>query len=381
MKFHTRPLPVRTLGLAALLCQATLTSLPAASVEERLSELETRLEAISKENAGLRQRLGENAPVAVTPAGKEKSLSIGGYAQLQAEAGDAVDSRFDPTDRFMVRRARLGVKGVYAENLTYVLQAEFGTGTVGNTAAARAALIDLYVRWDKHDFANVTVGQFKTPYGREQLESDTKVLFVERSLPSDRLTLSRQAGAMVSGEFADERLGYSAGLFNGNGVNNSANDNDNFAYVGRVEGVVLKNDRLTLEAGANAFRSADDGAFTGTRTGLGLDAALKAGRLDAGAEWLRTDFNRSVGLDTVADGWSVYAGWFLVAKTLQAVARYETYDPSDAVSGDDEATWTVGFNYLLKGHDIKFGLNYLRGVSGAANENDHRVLARMQLIF
>jgi len=146
--------------------------------------------------------------------------------------------------------------------------------------------------------------------------ADTKGLLIERSLPNDRLTLSRQTGAMLSGEIIEDRLTYSAGLFNGNGVNNGGNDNDHFAYVGRLAGTVVDNKKLKLTAGANAFRTSDTNplGFTGDRTGLGFDLQAKAGRFDATAEWLRTLSSPDAGADFTAAGWSVLAGYQLVPK-------------------------------------------------------------------
>jgi phosphate-selective porin OprO and OprP len=377
---HLYQTPVRallalTVGLPALLSANT--------VEERLLQLETRLSAITEENAALREKLGEPSPIPVTIAGKEKSLSIGGYLQLQAEAGDSPDARFPAEDRFLLRRARLTLKGSLVENLDFVFQSEFGSGSLGTNTGNRAQLSDLYVIWNKFDYANVTLGQFKTPYGYEQLMSDTKGLLIERSLPNDRLTLSRQVGAMLSGEIIEDRLNYSAGLFNGNGVNNGGNDNDQFAYVGRLTGTIINNKKFKLTAGANAFQSDDTNplGFTGDRTGTGLDLQAKAGRFDATAEWLRTKSSPDVGADTTAEGWSVLLGYHLIAKKLQAVVRYETFDPNTDVSGDDSDLWTVGFNYFLKGDDLKLSLNYLLGDPAGPLSDQGRLLARVQVIF
>ena len=63
----------------------------------------------------------------------------------------------------------------------------------------------------------IRVGQFKTPFGFEQLYSDPRLFITERSLGNDRLTQSRQLGAQVGGDVLDKRLTYAIGLFNGTG--------------------------------------------------------------------------------------------------------------------------------------------------------------------
>ncbi len=373
--------PCRALWIATLLpfvCTG-------ATIEERLKELETKVSQLSAENAALKKQVGLSdkgtGPALVTVAGKEKSLSIGGYLQVNGEAGEAADARFPANDRLLVRRARITLKGAFAEGFDFVFQSDFGNNSIGGVSGYRAQITDLAISWSKYTLATLTAGQFKTPYGYEQLLADTKTLTVERSLPNDSLTLSRQIGAMVSGTTSDKRLSYAAGLFNGNGVNNGANDNDQFLYVGRVNGTVLSNDRAVVTLGANAFTTRDTGAFVGTRTGRGLDAQLVAGAAGLYAEWFRTHFDRSSGIDTDAEGWSILGSWQLVPKTLQAVLRYETYDPNRALNGDDTHLWTIGANYFIKGDDIKLSVNYLLGDPAGPLPDQGRLLGRFQVIF
>lgn len=357
----------------------------AATIEERLKELETKVSQLSAENAALKKQVGldakGNGPALVTAAGKEQKLSLGGYLQVNGEAGDAADSRFPASDRLLIRRARITLKGTFAEKFDFVFQSDFGNNSIGGVTGYRAQITDLAITWTQHELANITIGQFKTPYGYEQLLPDTKTLTVERSLSNDSLTLSRQIGAMVSGVALDKRLSYAAGLFNGNGVNNGANDNDQFLYVGRVNGTVLQSDQATVSLGANAFTTKDTGTFTGTRTGRGLDAQFAAGAAGLYAEWFRTHFDRTTGADTDAEGWSILGSWQLVPKRLQAVLRYETYDPNRAVGADDTHVWTLGANYFIKGDDLKISVNYLLGDPAGPLSDQGRLLGRFQVIF
>lgn len=369
--------------LSALLLPAALA---AATVEERLAELETKLDTISAENAALKKQLGVDSegrlPTFATVAGKEKKLSVGGYVQFQGEAGDAPDSRFPLNDRFLIRRARLGVKGSFAEDIDFTFQAELGNGSLSSTANYRAQATDVFITWKKFDYANVTVGQFKTPYGYEQLISDTKTPFAERSLPNDRLTLSRQIGAMVSGDFLDKRLSYAVGAFNGNGVNNSANDNERFLTVARVSGTPLKTAKYKLTTGAGAFTT-DDGVDAAAiqREGYALDAQFNAGRFDAAAEWFQTDSSPVTGADSTANGWAAHAAYFVVEKKLQTLLRYETFDANTSLADQTSESWTVGLNYFLKGDDLKLMVNYILGDPAGAFDQRGRLILRAQLIF
>ncbi len=379
---------IRTLRrFSLILCTAPLALLAAdatPSIEDRLRALEGQLTKITQENSDLKKLLGitpKSAPTFVTAAGKETKLSIGGFIQGQAEFGDPSDTRFVAGDRFYLRRARLGVKGSFAEHFDFTLQADVGSNSAGSVTGNRAQATDAFIVWNKYDHANLTFGQFKTPYGYDQLMSDTKVITIERPLPSDSLTLSRQLGAMVSGSVLGKKLSYAAGLFNGSGVNTSINDNDNFMYVGRVNGTVYAGKTVKVTAGAGAFTSRDTGTFNGRRSGGAVDAQLAFGRGEINAEFLRTSFDRVTGTDTKAQGWSVLGTWFLVPKTVQLLGRYEAYDPNRDAANDDADLWTVGVNYLIKGDDLKLGVNYLIGDPAGALKNQGRLLTRFQLVF
>src|SRR5688572_1341614 len=136
----------------------------------------------------------------VKPAGKEPTLTIGGLLQVQAEFGDRGDTRFgNDNDRFYLRRARINATGKFLEEFDFRLEGDFG-GTLANTSALRAQLTDGFINWNRHPEANIRMGQFKTPFGFEQLFSDPRLITIERSLVNDRLTLSRQLGVQVGGD-------------------------------------------------------------------------------------------------------------------------------------------------------------------------------------
>ena len=239
----TKPLQ-HTLALTGVLCAVHAPAADAPSVEDRLKQLETTVQSLQKENADLRKELGWEAgkPLVVAkPAGKEKKLTIGGYLQLQGEFGDAPDARYTGiNDRFLARRARLTAAGSFLEDFDFKLAAEFGNNAISGKTGYSGQITDVFINWNKYSFANVKLGQFKTPFGYEQLISDTKILTIERSLPNDRLTANRQLGLGVAGDFLNKRLGYSGGLFNGNNVNNGFNDNDQFLYAGRIFGTPVE---------------------------------------------------------------------------------------------------------------------------------------------
>lgn len=384
----------------------------APTLEERLNALEKNMQALQKENTDLKAQLGYDGKtplVVAKPGGKEKSMKIGGFIQGQYETGDAPDARYAGIeDRFLLRRARVNVAGTFKEDFDYKLEADFGANALGEQTAYRAQLTDVFINWSKYEFANVKFGQFKTPFGYEQLVSDTKLTTIERSLPNDRITDGRQIGLGLSGDFFKKRLSYSAGVFNGSGVNTSANDNESYMWAGRVSGVAFDGkvaDRDTRVAvGVNALTSRDKGTtktgfgfdsvpggavdnlFFGRRNSYGIDAQIKWWLFGLEAEYLLAHFepsNRLPSDDIDGDGWYVMGTAEVWPKRLQALVKYETFNPNRDLAGDSSDVWTFGLTYFLKGDDIKFAVNYLLGTSGAgtARDNQGRLLTRVQLVF
>lgn len=357
-----------------------------ARIEARLNDKVTRDEVspMIREVGELSQKIAarDRDVPAVRVVGREEKLAIGGLVQLTGEAGEAPDARFEGiNNRFLIRRARLLLRGSFAEQVDFTFQPEFGNAAIAGNAANRAQLTDFFVTWKKYPLATLQVGQFKTPFGYEQLVGDSRVVTVERSLPNDRLTFGRQIGVGVSGAGDGDRFTYSAGLFNGNGTNNGGNDNDQPMSAGRVTARVWGGASASLRVGANLLHTRDTGAFTGTRDARGLDLQFTGGGFDFAAEYLRVDSRRRPGAKTEADGAMAQATWFFVPKIWQAVARFETFDANRQLANDTSRAWVLGFNYCLKGDDLKLSLNYHLGNPAGPSDHDARLLGRVQVVF
>ncbi|HSP07578.1 MAG TPA: porin [Acidobacteriota bacterium] len=343
------------------------------------------------------------AQIVVTPAEREPVLKIGGLLQVQADFGDQGDGRFTTgDDRFYLRRARLNATGSFLEDFEFKLEMDLSASLSNNstsvsTSNLRAQLTDGYVNWNKYASANIRGGQFKSPFGYEQLYPDPRVLTIERSLVNDRLTIGRQIGVMLNGEAFEKRLSYATSIFNGNNVNVSFNDNDKFLYAERAAGVLYDGKLFGQSAkwtlGGNAFFSEDKNltgqssdfqfngnTFTGKRRGVGIDSQLHLGKLDVWTEYLADRFQPEDHVpreEFTPNGWYLMAGYFFYPRA-QGVVRYETFDPVLIASTD---TWTFGFNYLIKGDDLKIQINYLRTDAGGLPDTQNKILCRFQLMF
>src|SRR5437016_6955561 len=216
----------------------------------------------------------EKLPVYVQQRGPEYKLVLGGFIQANFEDGDvaAFEGRFGSTamkDRFRLRRARINLTGDFAENFDFKVEGDFGNSDGLNSNRTAFSATDIFVNWHQFAEANVKVGQWKAPFGLEQITPDTTLIIIERSLPTGAITPERQIGVQVWGKpFTNiwpdgkDLLTYYAGIFNGNGRNTTVNDNNNFMYVGRLElmpfkGKIFGQDS-SLKLGGDVLNSRDD---------------------------------------------------------------------------------------------------------------------------
>src|SRR5216117_3669724 len=189
----------------------------------------------------------EKAPVYVQQRGPELKLVLGGFIQMNFEDGDvsAFEGRFGQTalkDRFRLRRARINLTGDFAEQFDFKLEGDFENSDGLNANRTAFEATDIFINWHQFPWAQIKMGQWKAPFGLEQLTPDTSLYTIERTLPTGAITPERQIGVQLWGKplaaiwpGQADLLTYYAGIFNGNDRNISVNDNNEFMYVGRLE--------------------------------------------------------------------------------------------------------------------------------------------------
>jgi phosphate-selective porin OprO/OprP len=473
------------LRLTIALCGAAL-ALPVFAAEtktdaERLERLERAVDLLQKRNAELEQevkslkkekpappplsetnktktkflpdsksyvetRVEEKKPIYVVPGASELKLTLGGFLQVQYEGGDvfAFEGRFGSAgikDRFRIRRARIYVAGDFAEQFDFKLEGEFAQSDVGLTIrdatgktlgsnSTRTAFggTDLFINWHRYPEFNIKVGQYKAPFGLEQLTSDTKLFTLERAEVTSALTPERQVGVQLWGKpltniFPEQKdlLTYYAGIFNGNGRNISVNDNNEYMYVARLELQAFKaklfDQDAWLKFGANWLSSQDDAgtvlspsgtlrvngdgslaSFTAPsaaeREGYGVDASFHLGPFDLIGEYLSERYEARMvnGVlpgfnDFTAEGYYIAAGYFIVPKKLQLFAKYESFNPGQ-VFNDNIMSATGGLNYYIHGDDIKIMAHYIHTWSNFRESNPafgtdefDQFLLRLQILY
>ena len=419
-----------------------------ASKSEPVSEKQSKVVSDGKSEVVKTEVTEEKKPVYVIPGASEFKLTLGGFIQAQYEGGDvnAFEGRFavgsgETKDRFRLRRARINLTGDFAEQFDFKIEGEFeqsdlgitvrnpdGTTQVSTATRTEFGATDIFINWHRFPEFNVKAGQYKAPFGLEQLTSDTTMFFTERTEVTDAITPERQVGVSIWGKplsnlFPDQTdlLTYAVGIFNGNGRNNSVNDNNEYMYAGRIELRAFKTKFLDedawLKLGANAFTSRDDtgtvlspagnlrvnsdgslSSFTAPspaeRDAYGFDATLHLGPFELIAEYLseRVHSRSEDGMPPLfqgfrADGYYVQGSYFLIPEKLQLVARYETFNPGQ-VANDDLTSIAGGVNYYIRGDHIKLMADYFHTWSDFRESNPSfgkyefdEIILRLQLMF
>lgn len=385
----------------------------------------------------------EKKPLYVIAGASEIKLTLGGFIQAQFEGGDAFafEGRFGSAaidDRFRLRRARINITGEFAEQFDFKMEGEFAQSDVtltvrdatgrtlaSNTSRAAFGATDIWINWHQFPEFQIKIGQYKAPFGFDQLTPDTKLFLTERTQVTSALTPERQIGIEAWGKpfasvFPEQKdlLIYYAGIFNGNGRNTTLNDNDEFMYAGRIELQPWKTKIAEQEAwvklGANALRSRDasgtilspagtlrvnsDGSLStftaptaAEREGYGGDIWFHWGPFDLIAEYLSERYEpRGIAPGFTAfraDGYYVQGSYFVIPKKVQLVAEYQTFNPGQ-VADDDISSIFAGVNYYIHGDDVKLMANYVHTWSDFREKNPalgasdfDEVILRLQVIF
>jgi hypothetical protein len=318
-----------------------------------------------------------------------------------------------PSTMFEVRRARFGASLSFSDWLTGELETE--------VAMARLQMRNMYANMAFAPELELRVGQFKKPFSLMELNSETVWPIIERGvrirglndallsadsmagspravtsfrgnpIPGDEYEilnqfgyLSYDLGAMLHGKLGG--LGYSLGLFNGEG-SDRADGNDDKSYAARL--TYKLNSKMPVVFGAAASRretrTAQKPAFVNaTGTAFELDVELGAFRR-AGLHFVgevTTGDNLAADDDfTAAQG--VLAYFKPVASQrvegIEFAARASYGDPRKDIDDDEGLLLTPGFNVYFNGRNrLMINWDFYSALGGRlSNENALRVQAQI----
>jgi Phosphate-selective porin O and P len=265
-----------------------------------------------------------------------------------------------------INRARLAAAGAVLGDVAWRIQGEFRTGNVG-TGRASVSLQDAYVRWTRNSLG-VQLGQFKTPFTREFVTSLSEIETADRSTVVDSLAPKRDIGIMADYAIGG-RATISAGIFNGEGQNITANGDSSALCVARVTFRPVP----YLVLGVNAAR------YFADSTRYGVDAGFESPWIILRGEYVGQ--HRDV-LDADDD-----KGWYALAAAplspwLQPVFKYEWFDrPGVAPDVQKNRAWTAAVNLFPWGRATRLTLEYISRKVGEPGVRRSLGLAQAQVIF
>ncbi|MBV9772823.1 MAG: hypothetical protein JO040_02695, partial [Gemmatimonadetes bacterium] len=231
--------------------------------------------------------------------------------------------------------------------------------------------------------ARLDVGQFKLPLGLEGTTSPAVLETVERALfSSDRgrggaYADVRDLGVGVKGSPL-RSLDYHLALTNGLGESMNTMDPDlNKSLAGRV--ALRLPFPGTVQVGASGALDLDARGDSTHRERMGAELMVARGRLSLRSELV-------AGRDGAVRrrGGYAHAGYRLTP-TVQAVARYDVWDPDTRREGTAadtrERDWLGGVNWYLSGNNLKLQADLVRKTLGASLPSRNLLLVNLQTFW
>jgi phosphate-selective porin OprO/OprP len=278
------------------------------------------------------------------------SLMINGYTQVRYRSDEA-------NETFDCRRARLALKGNLSPHMSFKLQTEL--------SGSSQKLLDAELMFTIHPAIRFSAGQFKIPLSHENNLSSSDLKTINRSQVTEALTArskdvagnqnGRDIGIKLTGEmiqFGDFKLiEYTVGFCNGSGIN-TADRNTQKDGAGRIVVHPRKNIGLGGSLYSGHFTSSDAKGLTTDRSRQGIELFADWTLLSIRSEYLRGKDDK-----IKKDGWFVTTCIPLIQGKMEAVLRYDTFDPDIEVTGNSKSFYTFGINIPLDKRS-KIQVNY-----------------------
>jgi hypothetical protein len=336
------------------------------------------------------------------------SLTIQGRVQqrFQLESVDDGSDRETET-AFEIPRARLTLKGhAYTKRMSYKFQSDFGKGFV----ALKDFFTDYRIGGGE---IRIRGGQFKKPFSRQQINSSSKLEFVDRSIVDKAFDNGRDIGLEIHNNLGKAPdLEWAVGIFNGTGDKGLFKGDvvvDPMTGEGSVEGGKFSNVPAKVRpavaarvgynhGGIKGYSEADleggplryavaaaalahfDGGTDNAFANVGADFVVKNEGLSAtGGVYLKQSGADAGDLSYEGMGTYVQLG-YVIDKRWQPAVRYALLA---ADGGDKQHEVSAAFSSYNFSHGLKWqtDVSLLSSDIGGTTTNDYRARTQLQLSF
>jgi phosphate-selective porin OprO and OprP len=273
-------------------------------------------------------------------------IAIANRFQVRAFAIDAEKQGVDAVKGFQLRRFETHIDGwFFNEKLTGELEL-----TWRDTRLINDADLNYDLRGDKS--VQIKAGQFRIPFGRQELTSSMSQQFTDRAIASGEFAKGRDLGVQLWGEVLDHKLEYRFGVFNGGGygVAIGGNDNGKLEYTARLqwqpfgdvklsESDFETNDttplllELAVEYDNNDQREATTSEDFKRET-FGGDGVLKYRGLFVFGEYFNGKRTGETTPEFTTTGLTVQGGYQIVRDRFELGGRFSQVDPSTDVDSN-----------------------------------------------
>jgi phosphate-selective porin OprO and OprP len=427
----------------AVVCLLTLADVPNASAAPTQNETQGvadgNQQAAGSDNAPKVKKKKKHKKKTTESAGGEESTAKRAK-HPSVRIGDAVTLDFTGRIEGSVRSAtpaigldgaqgdwedrRLGIQGTVFKRFDFEVSREFGQDfETSIDSSEKSAWRDLYVDTRVTKAFRVEAGQFKLPFGREELTSEANLDFVYRSLATRVLAPGRDPGVMAHGRLLAKAVEYQVGYFARDGANarTSQTAGGQDAFVARLVaapfvsssiraiaplevGVAIASSRLDDRLGIRGRTVLGDSVFfdrvdvNGRRQRIGWEAAWADGPAGLSTEYIRSsDERRQMGFagadlpNVDASAWYVAGTWAVTGErkkgrleprrdflrggpgAIELAARVEGlgfdattfpttefgFPSSSKFAGNADHATTLGVNWYLN-HYLKVQANVIR---------------------
>ena len=284
---------------------------------------------------------------------------------------------------FFIRRFRLKGSGSAYDVAKYGVELKIDNdGRFAATPSARVenAWLDFPVI---EDYAYLRAGLYDMPFSRDALTSDSKLLFMDRTLIKEELSgvgfADNAIGVMLHGRPDCGHYEYAFGIFDNVvferfGVGGTR-ESDELMPAGRfvwspldpmptldgyadyLQSYLGKGERLELGINAAHLPDAIDGIELLDLSAWGVDLFYNTGPYTFQTEYDQIVEDFAGGGNIVADGWYAQAGYLfnMCDPCVEFAVRYEELNP---IIGEQLNWYRIGFNFYIREHNLKIQTDY-----------------------
>lgn len=324
-------------------------------------------------------------------------------ASSAADLGDCTTT--ETPDGFYLPRARLSVSRNVGPNQKFSVELE---------ALSAVSLVEAKAEFKLPGGTDLTVGRFKVPFSGQDLQSDSKIAFIDKADLAGAGP-KRQFGANLGwtagelGGLPAQWVRLDAGIYNGEATDSATNlpttNNADSDFLTAVR-LTLAPQGFTKGLGESDLRAADKREAFEWQLGL-ASAAETRGKDNGDYDELRSAADLTArwnGYSLYAEGFQLErnfpdgedspfdytgAGWLVQAtaavaessdgQVLELAARFESYDPKTEANKEDERFFipgsagtgpfnskgeqardnlVLGASWYIRKHDLKLQANY-----------------------